>query len=248
MQAFVLQPGWRDSSGCEISARSPDPLEALDGPRLSEPAPYIRLVTAFERILYRPMLESDVGSVPIACQGTPDRVRDRIAHLGSSAVLAFDQGQHVGQLQFRRYEAGTRSPNGVWDPLYWTDFDDHAPDLPPSTLCLGCYHVGQLHNGADRDERYQGRGVGARLLDSFLDWARAGNFEALIAKATPPYRPVMGFLGGLPTAAYETRGFETVTRWVDTDLALVVRERNLVAALEIEDASTVTCCVQRLAG
>ena len=231
-----------------MSARIPDLLEALDGPRLSEPAPYVRLVTAFERILYRPMLESDVGSVPIACQGNPDQVRDRIAHLGSSAVLAFDEGQHVGQLQFRRYEAGTRSPNGVWDPLYWMDFDDHAPDLPPSSLCVGCYHVGQLHNGADRDERYQGRGVGARLLNSFLDWARAGNFEAVIAKAMPPYRPVMGFLGGLPIAAYETRGFETVTRWVDTDLALVVRERNLVAALEIEDASTVTCCVQRLAG
>jgi hypothetical protein len=102
-----------------MSARIPDLLEALDGPRLSEPAPYVRLVTAFERILYRPMLESDVGSVPIACQGNPDQVRDRIAHLGSSAVLAFDEGQHVGQLQFRRYEAGTRSPNGVWDPLCW---------------------------------------------------------------------------------------------------------------------------------
>jgi GNAT superfamily N-acetyltransferase len=194
------------------------------------------------------MVESDVGAVPIACQGDPDQVLDRIADLGSSAVLAFDGGQHVGQLQFRRYEAGTRSPKGVRDPLYWMDFDDHAPDLPPSTLCLGCYHVGQLHDGADRDERYQGGGVGARLLDCFLDWARAGNFEAVTAKATPRYRPVMGFLGGLPTAAYETRGFETVTRWVDADLAGVVRERNLVAASQIEDAATVTCCVHRLSG
>jgi GNAT superfamily N-acetyltransferase len=116
------------------------------------------------------------------------------------SLLAFDGDQHVGQLQFRRYEAGTRSPHGVWDPLFWMDFDDHAPDLPPGTLCVFCYHIGQLESTPDRDERYQGRGVGARLLDCFLDWVRAENFDAVIAKATPPHRPVMGFLGGLPAA------------------------------------------------
>ena len=100
---------------------------------------------------------------------------------------------------------------------------------------------------ADRDERYQGRGLGARLLDCFLDWAGARAFDAVIAKATPPHRPVMGFLGGLPAAVYEARGFETVTRWVDPDLDRVVRERSLVTESEIEDASTVACCVHRLA-
>lgn len=57
----------------------------------------------------------------------------------------------------------------------------------------------------------------------------------------------MGFLGGLPAAAYEVAGFETVTRWVDTDLDRVVREQSLATEPEIEDASTLGCCVHRLA-
>jgi hypothetical protein len=193
------------------------------------------------------MVASDVGSVPIAHQGDSVEVLARIADLGSSAVLAFDGDQHVGQLQFRRYKAGTRSPSGVWDPLYWMDFDAHAPDLPPGTLCVFCYHVGQLDDTADRDERYEGLGIGASLLDCLLDWARAGKFEAVIAKATPPHRAVMEFLGGLPEAAYQARGFGTAARWVDADLARVVQERELFTEGEIQDASTVACCVLRLA-
>lgn len=210
-------------------------------------ATYVRPVAGIEGVVYRPMVASDVGSVPIAHQGDPDDVLARIADLGSSAVLAFDGGQHVGQLQFRRYEAGTRSPDGVWDPRYWMDFDDRAPDLPPATLCLFCYHVGQLDDTADRAEHYQGRGIGAGLLDYLLDWARAADFAAVIAKATPPHRPIMGFLGGLPAAAYEARGFEILARWVDADLDAVVRERRLVTKPGIEDASTVACCVRCLA-
>ena len=58
----------------------------------------------------------------------------------------------------------------------------------------------------------------------------------------------MGFLGGLPAQPpIEVPGFETVTRWVDTDLERVVREQSLATEPEIEDASTVGCCVHRLA-
>jgi hypothetical protein len=191
------------------------------------------------------MVASDIGSVPIACQGDRAQVLARIADLGSSALLAFDGKEHVGQLQFRRYEAGTRSPHGPWDPLYWMDFGDRAPDLPLGTLCVCCYHIGQRDNTADRDESYQGRAIAARLLDYFLDWARAGSFNAVIAKATPPYSAVMRFLGGLPAAAYEARGFKTLSRWVDADLAGVVQGRGLAPGSEIEAASTVACCTHR---
>ena len=208
---------------------------------------YVRSVAIVEGLKCRPMVASDVGSVPIACQGNSGEVLARIADLGSSAMVVFDGDQRVGQLQFRRYQAGMRSPHGVWHPQYWMDFDNHAPELPLATMCVFCFHVGQLDSTAERDERYQGRGTGSWLLDCFLEWARAGAFDAVIAKATPPHRPVMGFLGGLPAAVYEEHGFEIVTRWVDADLARVVRERNLATDSEIEDASTVACCVHRLA-
>jgi GNAT superfamily N-acetyltransferase len=177
-----------------------------------------------------------------------DDVRVRIVDLGSCALLAFDGDDHVGQLQFRRYEAGGRSPNGIWTPRYWMDFDGHAPALPPDTICLSCFHIGQLDDTAARDERYQDRGIAAALLHHFLEWARARRIGAVIVKATPPHRPVMDLLGGLPAPAYEARGFDTVVRWVDPDLAQVVRDRALVAESDRASASTVACCVLRPGG
>jgi hypothetical protein len=73
-------------------------------------------------IALRPMTAADGGRVPLTHQGEPDDVRRRIADLGSSAILAFEGPQHVGQLQFRRYEPGVRSPRGLHHPLYWADF------------------------------------------------------------------------------------------------------------------------------
>ncbi len=170
---------------------------------------------------YRMMTASDVRRVPIDHQGTPEDVLARIADLGSSAALVLDGDQHVGQLQFRRYEPSLRSPNGVMDPLYWGDF--HAvqpPVLPEGTINLFCYHVGQLRSGEpqERATRYQGRGIGVRLLEELIDWADAAGVEAMIAKAVPPFRPLAVFLGGHPVSVYEEHGFEVVARWRDDDL------------------------------
>ena len=117
----------------------------------------------------RVMASADVGRLPIDCQGTADEVRARIADLGSSAMLVFDGRQHVGQLQFRRYDPTLRSPNGIMDPLYWGDFNEvERPPLPPRTINLFCYHVGQLASGQERDPRYHGRGIGVDLLRELI--------------------------------------------------------------------------------
>ena len=123
----------------------------------------------YSRISFRPMTAADVSVIPISHQGDAATVRQRIADLGASAMLAFDGDQHVGQLQFRRYEPGMHSPKGLWDPLYWADFADYAPNLPARTLAIFCYHVGQRDDTDNRDPQYQGRGLGLRLLDHFLD-------------------------------------------------------------------------------
>lgn len=200
-----------------------------------------------DRISFRPMTAADVGVVPISHQGEPDEVLQRIADLGASAILAFDGDQHVGQLQFRRYEPGMRSPKGLWDPLYWADFADHAPDLPAGTLAVFCYHVGQRDDTDARDPRYQGRGLGLRLLDHFLDWARQTGFAAVVAKAVPPFRPVMLFMGGQPASVYQACGFEMVASWVDPELHAIVKDRSLVpGGVTSEDAARVSCCVRHL--
>jgi GNAT superfamily N-acetyltransferase len=195
----------------------------------------------------RAMTEGDIGAVPIGCQGGAEAVRARIRDLGSSAILAFDGKRHVGQLQFRRYAADTRSPTGMWEPLYWGDFGDHAPELPALSLAVFCYHVGQTENTDDRDPRYQGRGIGLVLLDHCLDWAAAHGFAAVTAKATPPERAVMGFMGGQPAAAYAERGFDVTASWVDEQVLGVVREKELVPpGTPDERVARVSCCVKRL--
>lgn len=162
---------------------------------------------------------SDLGNVPIDCQGTETTVRNRIADLGASAILAFDGEQHVGQLQFRRYHRTLRSPAGIMDPSYWGDFGQaNAPSLPPETVNLFCYHVGQLASGNARHSRYQGRGIGAALLEQFARWADATRVEATVAKALPPFRPLGVLMGGHPVSVYEDHGFEVAARWCDRDL------------------------------
>ena len=193
------------------------------------------------------MAKADLGAVPIAHQGESAEVAARIADLGSSALLAFDGRQHVGQLQFRRYVAGTISPDSLWDPLYWMDYGDAAPELPAQTINVFCYHVGQLDESDDRDKRYLGRGLGLRLLDELIGWGHSTGFDAIVAKATPAHRSVMEFMGGQPAHAYEARGFDTVASWRDDDLGTVVRDRALVEIDALSDAATVSCCVLYLA-
>jgi GNAT superfamily N-acetyltransferase len=197
----------------------------------------------------RLMVASDLGRVPIGHQGDAEQVARRIAELGSSAVLAFDGDAHVGQLQFRLHVPGTRSPAGLHDPLYWGDFGEHEPPLPTGALGLFCYHVGQLDDTDARDARYQGRGIGAQLLDTLLAWADERGVPALVAKAVPPHRPVMAFMGGQPPAVYEERGFTTVASWVDADLrAVVARDGLAPAGVSLDDASRVSCCIRRPPG
>jgi GNAT superfamily N-acetyltransferase len=162
-------------------------------------------------IQYRPLAAADVGRVPLLHQGTPEEVRARIADIGSSAILAFEEGAHVGQIQFRPYEPGVVSPSGLYDPLYWMDFEGQAPAMPDRSLALFCYHVGQLDNTDRRDPRYMGRGIGSRLLDEAIAWAEKAGFSAVIAKGLSPLRPIPhpGYGrhadGALPAAPIQNR-------------------------------------------
>ncbi len=162
---------------------------------------------------------SDLGNVPIDCQGSEAAIRSRIADLGASAILAFDGEQHVGQLQFRRYDQALRSTDGIMDPSYWGDFGQASPPfLPGGTLNLFCYHVGQLAAGTARDPHYHGRGIGEALLREFLRWADATGVKATVAKALAPFRPLAVLMGGHPASVYEDHGFEVAARWCDRDL------------------------------
>ncbi len=195
----------------------------------------------------RMMTLADVATVPIGHQGDADEVRGRIEDLGSSAVLAFDGGRHVAQLQLRRYEAGRRSPSGLDEPLYWMDFEDHAPPLPGQAIAVFCYHVGQIDDSDARDPQYWGRGLGVQLLDVLVGWA-AGQGYAIVAKGVPAARPVMTFLGGQPASVYASRGFTTTASWVDTELRAVVERDHLAPPGDetaLDDHARVACCVWR---
>lgn len=204
-------------------------------------------MTAHDGFAFRPMVAEDVDRYPIGCQGAGEDVAARIRDLGASAILAFDGGRHVGQLQFRRYDPGLRSPKGMYEPAYWGDFGERAPDLGDNALAVFCYHVGQTDDSEQRDPAYFGRGIGLALLDTLLDWAGWRGFDAVVAKATPAARPVMTMMGGQPVDAYRERGFEVAATWVDEQVREVVLERGLVAPdADPADGWEVSCCVKVL--
>ena len=204
-------------------------------------------MTSNNVIEFRPMVEADLGRFPIGCQGPRQDVAARIEDLGASAILAFDGTRHVGQLQFRRYDPGLRSPKGVYEPAYWGDFGAHAPDLGDNALAVFCYHVGQTDDSEARDPAYFGRGIGLALLDHLLDWARERGFDSVVAKATPAARPIMTLMGGQPPAAYRERGFEIASSWLDEQVREMVLERGL-ATPDADPAAAfeVSRCIKQL--
>ena len=204
------------------------------------------VMAELDGISFRPMIAADLGTIPIQHQGEPDEIVDRIARLGSSGMLAFDGDRHVAQLQFREWVPNVRSPDGLWDPLYWAEFPEVALAFDGPALNVFCYHVGQLEEGDARDPRYQGRGLGKALLREFVDWADRAGFEAIVAKGVPPYSAVMGFMGGQPAGVYEAHGFEIVRDWVDPDLREIVVQKGLAPeGVALDDAARITCCVHR---
>lgn len=182
-------------------------------------------MTAATQVRCRPLALADLDTVPLQCQGEPAEVAERIAGCGSSAMLAFDGDACVGQLQFRPYVAGTRSPNGLHHPLYWMDYPDGTPSPPQPALALFCYHVGQLGGDPERrDPRYLGRGIGPALLRETLAWAREHGFTAVVAKGLAPCWPLIQYMGGMPWPVYEEHGFTILHRYHDAGLRVVLDE------------------------
>lgn len=171
-------------------------------------------------------------------------------------MLVFEGTQHVGQLQFRPYIPQTRSPKGLFDPLYWMDFQGRSPVLPGKTLALFCYHVGQVDNTTERDAGYFGRGIGIRLLDKTVNWAVTSGFEAIVAKGLSASRPVIEFMGGLPAEVYQQNGFKAVDSYVDhqlrTELEKMMKDpsreslRETLKNADLNEASTICICVKDL--
>jgi GNAT superfamily N-acetyltransferase len=198
-------------------------------------------------IRFRPMLAGDIGQVPMNCHGEASAVSERIRELGAAAILAYDGDQHVAQLQFRRHLRDLRSKEGIFSPDWWGDFAGRRQNLPDRTLCIYCYHVGQLTDGEARDQRYQGRGLGAALLDYLVDWADANMFGAVIAKTVPANTAVMRFMGGQPENIYAAKGFIRIDRWVDRQMHGALVDRGLIAKDEgAESVATVGLYMREL--
>ena len=133
--------------------------------------------------------------------------------------------------------------------------------LPPKTLALFCYHVGQLDDTDARDARYFGRGIGARLLDEAVAWARNAGFAAIVAKGLTSLRPVIEYMGGLSAAAYAEHHFVDAARYHDPGLRAALGEmlegrygearqtalrKTVEAGADLDEAAQIAVCVRRM--
>ena len=153
-----------------------------------------------------------------AAREAREQVVERIAEIGSSAMLAFEAARHVGQLQFRPYLSGTTSPDGINDPLYWMDFEARHRRCRSEPWPSSASTWVSSRDGSARDSQYFGRRMGTDLLDATSCGRGKPGFEAVVAKATPPTWPIPQFMGGMPPGVYASRGFEQAVSYHDAAL------------------------------
>jgi predicted N-acetyltransferase YhbS len=109
--------------------------------------------------------------------------------------------------------------------------------------------VGQRDDTSARDASYFGRGIGLRLLEETLTWAASAGFEAVVAKGCPRFRPVIEYMGGMPTEVYKTKDFEVAASYHDPDLRALLDDMlqsNALEEVDLDEAAEVSVCVRTL--
>lgn len=161
-----------------------------------------------------------------------DRLRARnvalleklIQTYGSCAVIAMDGDRIVGQLRF--YPKTLRVPSAHGTGLCMQQVFPNGPaddmaarDFPPldqmsdKTLLVHCLMTG---SPSQKDNPYQRKGIGSRMVRTLTDWARKRGWTAIEANAYADLPSLYAVTGQAGKAFWEKLGFRVVEAGVES--------------------------------
>jgi GNAT superfamily N-acetyltransferase len=167
------------------------------------------------------------GTMPLACYR--DRNTSLLAKLtktyGSCAILARDGDQIVGHLRF--YPKAVCDMEGAGGPCLQQDppagpVDDFAerdfPDpaeIEDKTLVVHCMMTG---SSQQKENPYQRKGIGTRMVRALIEWAKANGWERIEADAFEDIPIIYEITGSAGHTFWEKLGFQIADRHPHPDL------------------------------
>ncbi len=144
---------------------------------------------------------------------------------GACAILAWAGDHVVGQLRF--YPAAVWDmvgagglclqqdpPSGPVKDFAYKEFPA-LPEIEDKTLVVHCLMTGSPQA---KENPYQRKGIGSRLVRTLIDWAKANGWRQLEARAFEDLPIIYEITGSAGHTFWEKFGFRTVTRGPHPDL------------------------------
>ena len=191
-----------------------------------------------EFILWRclhggPLSRDTIDEWPSASTLPLERYRDRNTPLlvkltrtyGACAIIARDGDEIVGQLRFYPKAicdmegAGGMclqqdSPAGPADDFADSDFPD-PEQIEDKTLVVHCIMTGSSHQ---KENPYQRKGIGTRMVRALIEWAKANGWERIDADSFEDIPIIYEITGSAGHTFWEKMGFQLVDRHPHPDL------------------------------
>lgn len=170
-----------------------------------------------------PVTHRLLGSVNLRCLPDGGKLEFCLGYQEAIGIGAWDDDLFVGSLWFYRLDDDLVNPYAPPWVGYRRGNERNLQERKAQSglgagpfLGLDCFHVGRLiENGPDGtpDPKYLGRGIGTRLLDAAVSFARENRYAAVLgAGGADRVRSYNHWAGTLPTKVFLRRGFSCTKR------------------------------------
>jgi len=176
-----------------------------------------------------PVLLDGASSVcPEISQDTVESfLKFMIKQYGSCAVLVLDDGLIIGVLWFYPEIVSKQLSEGYCiqqehnvEAIERLDLESlpSMEDLPDKSLQIECMMVVRQYDKFKVKTDYTGRGIGKRMVETLVAWAKDNGWKRIIATAIPDVKPLLLWTGSYSMERYKALGFHVIKEITEVGL------------------------------
>ena len=176
-------------------------------------------------------LDSASLAIPEVLQDAVEMfLRVMINRYGSCAVLVLDGDYIVGVLWFHPDIIKEKLGEGH-TPCIQEEHNVEAianldleslpsmEDLPDKSLRIECMMLVHEYDKSKVKTDYTGRGIGRRMVETLIEWAKDNGWKRIMARAIPDIKPLLLWKGSYSVERYRALGFRVIA--TDTGMGLL---------------------------